>query len=279
MHSHTAYELMKYREALSYGFHGLESARSYYYHHVPNGAHRDLISRCIRVELVLLTPICPHFCEMQKQKYSKEFGFKSQYIVNESWPKLSQNNENFVLTQQFEFIKDTSHRFRQLYVKSESDREKKLLKSKSKSNKKNKNSKNKPMNDDELKELETEYNSAILCVAADYKTWQKATLHELSKLYESKTNEMVEDFTRKLSQSKFIQDETKDLNKKGKKGYIQKVMQFANYVVKEILPVRKEQAFNENLLFNEFEFAKTHLEYLFHDIKVDLNTIQVYRVK
>ena len=268
INSDEAYKSMKYRDALSYAFHILESSRDYYRTHVPGGSHKCLIERCIHVQLVLLAPICPHFCEEQKQKYAKEFGFESKYIVNEAWPQLSQEKEDFVLTQQFEFINDTSHRFRQLYRHAEDDREKKF--------KKLENSKNKQ---NDIKEYENEFDSAILCVAADYKAWQKATLHELATFYQSKTDEMANDFTRKLSQAQFIQDATKGLSKKGKKAYIQKVMQFANWIVKEILPIRKQQAFNQSLLFNEFEFAKTHLPYLFHDIKVDVNTIQVFRVK
>lgn len=56
------YQNMMYKEALKYGFFELQSARDRY-REISETMHAGLILRFIEVQLVLLSPICPHITE------------------------------------------------------------------------------------------------------------------------------------------------------------------------------------------------------------------------
>lgn len=57
------YENMMYKEALRTGFFELQLARDRYRELCFDGMHRDLVYEFIRVQSLLLAPICPHICE------------------------------------------------------------------------------------------------------------------------------------------------------------------------------------------------------------------------
>ena len=58
------YENMCYKEALKSGFFELQSARDRYREvSVSEPLHAYLVNRFIEVQLILLSPICPHICE------------------------------------------------------------------------------------------------------------------------------------------------------------------------------------------------------------------------
>ncbi len=64
-----SYERMQFRQALSDGFHQLENAKNFYVNHMRNnkekygGISYELMEKYMEVQLKLLTPITPHFCE------------------------------------------------------------------------------------------------------------------------------------------------------------------------------------------------------------------------
>ena len=57
------YDQMLFKEALRTGFFELQSARDKYRELCLEGLHLDLILRFIRVQALLLSPICPHVSE------------------------------------------------------------------------------------------------------------------------------------------------------------------------------------------------------------------------
>ncbi|KAJ2960466.1 hypothetical protein NQZ79_g4178 [Umbelopsis isabellina] len=58
-----AYDATLYRDALKYGFYELQSSRDWYQQVCNNGMHRDLVNRFIKIQTLLLTPICPFWAE------------------------------------------------------------------------------------------------------------------------------------------------------------------------------------------------------------------------
>lgn len=59
-----SFEMLKYREALKYGFYEMMTIRDEYKMRVLGvNMHRDLFLRYITAQLIIMTPIMPHFCE------------------------------------------------------------------------------------------------------------------------------------------------------------------------------------------------------------------------
>eukprot|EP00488_Nonionellina_sp_1-RS-2012_P000536 TRINITY_DN11444_c0_g1_i1.p1 TRINITY_DN11444_c0_g1~~TRINITY_DN11444_c0_g1_i1.p1 ORF type:complete len:134 (-),score=15.04 TRINITY_DN11444_c0_g1_i1:663-1064(-) len=105
-----------------FGYHILQSNADYYVAHVDNGIHREVIQRYIDVQLLLLSPVCPHITEFIWSKIHK----LNDFIANASWPKSQ--NEDLIKTLQFESLPKVSHEFRNAYNSDEKDRKRKLNK-------------------------------------------------------------------------------------------------------------------------------------------------------
>eukprot|EP00483_Globobulimina_turgida_P010939 UN10960 len=118
-----AYREMKFRDVLRFGYHILQSNADYYVAHVNGGVHKELIQRYIDVQLLLLSPICPHICESMWAKIHKT----NDFIVNASWPRCK-GKEDLIKTLQFESFTQISHSFRNHYNADEKDRKRKLNK-------------------------------------------------------------------------------------------------------------------------------------------------------
>jgi len=191
----------------------------------------------------LLAPICTHFCEYMWSKINKH-GF----IVNASFPKSGP--VDFVLSQKFDFLQETSHHFRQEYKKQEVDRERKKKKAKVLG-----------------PELENAANGVIICVADGYKPYQRQTILALQEIYDAKSNELTtQDWRQHITNKEFLSD-NKDMK--------QKVLGFANYLLTEIMPQRRERTFELNLPFDEYEFASSHAEFLVHELNIDKSKLYV----
>merc|ERR550539_1557719 len=81
-----AYEKMQYKQALRCGWYNLQRARNFWRSN-STGLHKDLVMRYIEVQLILLSPICPHFCEFMWQSIQK-MGFPAKgCIIDAPWPK------------------------------------------------------------------------------------------------------------------------------------------------------------------------------------------------
>lgn len=82
--THAHYEAMMYREALKTGFFELQLARDRYVQMariLGIGMHRELVRRFVRVQALLLAPICPHSCEWLWQLLGEP-----GTIVEARWP-------------------------------------------------------------------------------------------------------------------------------------------------------------------------------------------------
>jgi len=242
MQTDLAYEKMQYRNVLSNGFHILERERDYYRNHVEKGPHRKIMNKYIIIQLLLLSPICPHLCEYMWNEIGQ-----SDYIVNQVYPKAEIVNP--ILTQQFNFLQHNAYEFRQELIHQESDRQRKLTKNKNKEN-------------------EHKANGALICVADDYKPIQKQVLQTLNKYYNVENNELTQDFRSIILESDWIKN---NLDKK------QEALQFASYIIKEVLPSHNKNMFDEHLPFNEFEFCQQHISFLLHNMNIDMNKVILYK--
>jgi leucyl-tRNA synthetase len=77
-----AYAGMMFREVLKYGLYELSLKRDAYRVAATSGMHRDVVHRFMEVQLLMLSPICPHICEYLWAKLGKQ-----GLIVNALWPQ------------------------------------------------------------------------------------------------------------------------------------------------------------------------------------------------
>merc|ERR1712129_501606 len=57
----------------------------------------------------------------------------------------------------------------------------------------------------------------------------------------------------------------------------QEQLRFASYLVKDIMPDRKKETFNQKLAYNEYDFLKSNAKLLFHGIDIDLKNVTFYK--
>ncbi|CAG0882174.1 unnamed protein product [Darwinula stevensoni] len=88
------YDQMLFKEALRTGFFELQSARDRYRELCLEGLHLDLILRFIRVQALLLSPICPH----------------KESIVRASWPTAGEIDYTLLVAS--EYLMNMAHEFR-----------------------------------------------------------------------------------------------------------------------------------------------------------------------
>jgi len=93
---------------------------------------------------------------------------------------------------------------------------------------------------------------------------------DIKHFYDIETNELTQDFKKIIMEADWMKNiEDKKLK--------QEPLQFASYIVKEILPLRKKDTFNQDLPFNEFEFSKQHIDSLLHSMNIDKNKVKIYK--
>eukprot|EP00743_Colponemidia_sp_Colp-15_P001223 GILK01001343.1.p1 GENE.GILK01001343.1~~GILK01001343.1.p1 ORF type:complete len:1083 (-),score=209.41 GILK01001343.1:77-3274(-) len=146
------YGKMMFRDALHSGLFDFMLQRDDY--RVALGAvpfHKDLILRYVEVQLVLLTPICPHFCEYVWGKILKKQGL----IVHAAWPTI---------TAPFDPLLDRCNKYLHDMVRSC-----RLALTKRSGNKKGEVVSDKP-------------NGVVIYVAREYPEWKQSVLRALQKL-------------------------------------------------------------------------------------------------
>ncbi|ETO27783.1 hypothetical protein RFI_09350, partial [Reticulomyxa filosa] len=296
-----AYANMQFRQALGCGYYNLENAKNYYVTHVHGGPHNPVVTAITHLHSFLRIYVEQNrqgMTNILKEKksflfffffWSKENCVKSRHKKKKkkkngiAWI-YHQRNQKFELLQGIFIIVclffspssvaigtyvhvlfflyvikktrlETSHRFRQEYSKYESDRQRKKKKAKKLT-----------------PELENPANAAIVCVADSYKLFQEQTILALQELYDEKSNELTtQDWRAYLLKQKFL-EESKDENLKPT------VLRFANYLLAEILPQRKERTFDLKLPFNEYEFAASNVQFLMHGLDIQLSKVYVQKV-
>lgn len=103
------YDTMMYKEVLKSGFFELQSARDRYRELCfENLMNSTLIKRFIDVQLILLSPICPHICEHIWLNVIKN----KESILKASWPTTSNAIIDESLLNSSSFLMEAAHDFR-----------------------------------------------------------------------------------------------------------------------------------------------------------------------
>merc|ERR1712008_157240 len=73
-------------------------------------------------------------------------------------------------------------------------------------------------------------------------------------------------------------EKKKKKKKKAKLSVVQQEqLQFAAYLVKDIMPNRKRDTFNQSLPYDEFAFLQRNQKLLFHGIAIDLDNVTFFK--
>ncbi len=103
------YDTMMYKEVLKSGFFELQSARDRYRELCfEDLMHSTLIKRFIEVQLILLSPICPHICEHIWLNVIQN----KESILKASWPTTTSSVIDEALLNSSSFLMEAAHDFR-----------------------------------------------------------------------------------------------------------------------------------------------------------------------
>ncbi|XP_076181094.1 leucyl-tRNA synthetase [Ptiloglossa arizonensis] len=219
------YSKMLYKDALKTGFFELQAARDKYIQFsVLDGISWTLIMRFIELQIILLSPICPHVAEHVWKLIGKEGS-----ILNATWPQIGEIDE--ILIKSSQYLMDVAHSFR-LLLKSYMTPKKALNKG----------------NEPTFIEKPTE---GTIWVAKTYPYWQNTVLTTMKNMYLENGN--------KLPENKMIAAELGKLQELKK--YMKRVMPFVQ-IVKEKMDLVGLSALNLTLDFDEFQILQNSKNYL-----------------
>ncbi|XP_023719328.1 leucine--tRNA ligase, cytoplasmic isoform X2 [Cryptotermes secundus] len=225
------YQKMLFKEALRTGFFELQASRDKYRElTLVEGMHKDLVIRFIKVQALLLSPVCPHVAE-----HVWELLGEKRSILHEQWPIAGPIDE--VLVKSSCYLMEAAHMFR-IFLKNHMQPRKS----------------NKVTVSGSVSEKP---NQATIWVAKKFPSWQATVLMTLKQLL---------DKTAYLPDNKVIASE---LSKKPElKKYMKRVMPFAQ-ATREKIDTVGVQALNLTLEFDELEVLSRSIVYLKSTLDVE----------
>ncbi|XP_076749631.1 leucyl-tRNA synthetase [Xylocopa sonorina] len=230
------YTKMLYKEALRTGFFELQAARDKYLQLSSlDGINWMLIMKFMKLQTILLSPICPHVAE-----YIWTLIGEKGSILNARWPQVEEVNE--ILIKSSQYLMYAAHSFRIILKNYLTP--KKATKGKS---------------DTSIIEKPTQ---ATIWVAKTYPPWQSTILTTMKDLYLKNDN--------KLPENKIIAIELGKLAELKK--YMKRVMPFVQ-VMKEKMDSVGLSALNLTLDFDEFKVLQDNKKYL--ENTLDLENIVI----
>lgn len=222
------YDNMMYKEVLKVGFFELQRAKDRYKELCFEPLHAGLVFRFIEVQLILLSPICPHICEYIWTNLLK----KPTSILDARWPTVGEIDAN--LLKSASYLMDAAHEFR--------NRQKTFVLAKQKSMPKTATPGEAPPQLNPVR--------GKIYIAKTYPEWQQIVLDTLKAMY-SKNNTWPDN---KLVAGEFAKNEKLKKHQK-------KVMPFVAYL-KEQSVEKGASVLNQTLDFDEIEVLNTNFNYL-----------------
>lgn len=250
--THNMYSEMKFKLALKFGFHELQGVRDDYVLFKQNKLNPYLVMKYVEIQLLMVLPILPHFCEHFYQTHykpallkTKNHGEHSEMLVNARWPKPSKEydvNKSKV----FGFIKYCKHNFIVMFDKMTGFR--KEQKNKQKKGK----DEEKPVEEVEKKT----YDNCIVFYAKNYPQEQQDVIKAISEIgYDEEW----------IAKDKPI-DTLKTLFKDKKS--LGNAMKFAAFVNNEVSEKRSLDPLDLEMSYSEKDVIQQNEEFIFGGIKV-----------
>ncbi|KAI9997634.1 hypothetical protein PInf_001565 [Phytophthora infestans] len=236
------YERLQWREGLHTGFFEYQIARDSYRDicarsEVP--MHHDVIMRFIESHLIMLAPICPHFCEYMWTAIGKE-GFVSVA----SWPVAEEVDHG--LLRAGDFLNKVTRSFREALTKS--------------------GSKKKGKKGAAPAEPAKKPTHAQVYLTTEFPAWQQKVLVFMDGLFDDATKQFPADFMKQLK-GEIKDDSLKKLTKN--------VMQFAAFIKAEA-ELRGREALELRMPYDQKSVLASNKLYLCRSL--DLQDIEFFYV-
>lgn len=226
--AYAGYKNMRFSEALKAAWFDMENLRSQYSILTDGDVHADVIRRLLEVQMVVLSPFAPHFCEYM---WRKVLG-KDSLVVAEAWP-TPDKEVSVPLSRKYAVVQGTLRSFRLTLDKELSPKKKK----------KNTGNGVPPARP----------THAVIFVARAYKPFQQEMLKLLQKVELDANYDPVDPaFMNKIKDAECMKAMSKDDRKKA--------MPFAAYVMKTEVKGRGPEALELELPFDEAEMLSDFVE-------------------
>lgn len=236
-----AYDSYMFREALKVGWYDLTNARdTYRFACGPEGLNRRLIVRYLEVSTLLLTPVCPHWCEHLWGNVLKKPGL----VIKAGWPVSAK--PDLLLQRTAVYVESAIVMIRKAIAKSEAPPKVK---------------KGTPPGPTPGKVTAVE-----IVVSTEFGGWRAMILSLLSSLYDSSTGTFPSDVMGKVLAAANADPEIQSMGQKGIKSF---VMPFAKQTVDAVLLTVGPDALNTKLPFDEAALLEENVGYLTRALKVD----------
>ncbi|TDH72962.1 hypothetical protein CCR75_007596 [Bremia lactucae] len=237
------YERLQWREGLHSGFFEYQIARDSYRDicsrsEVP--MHHDVTMRFIESQLVILSPICPHFCESMWTAIGK-----TGFVSVAPWPVAEEVDHG--LLRAGDFLNKVTRSFREVLAKN--------------------NSKKKGKKNAAPAEVAKKGTHAHVYLTSEFPVWQQKVLLLMDGLFDDKTRQFSADFLQQLKGALLRDDSLKKLTKN--------VMQFAAFVKTEA-ELRGREALELRMPYDQKSVLVTNKVYLCRSL--DLEDIEFYYV-
>ncbi|KAF1332319.1 Leucine-trna ligase, partial [Globisporangium splendens] len=238
------YDRLQWREGLHTGFFEFQIARDTYREICSRGQvamHHDVITRFIEAQIIMLSPITPHFCEHIWAMIGKK-GFVSVAV----WPETCE--VDFSLLRAGDFLNKTVRSFREALIKG-SGSQKKGKKGAA------------PAAD------APKPTHAQVYLSSEFPEWQQKVLIFMNGVFNTETKEFPADFMKLLKDEIAKDDSLKKVTKN--------VMQFAAFVKSEVA-LRGQEALELRMPFDQKDVLEANKAYLVGSL--ELEDIQFFYV-
>jgi leucyl-tRNA synthetase len=265
-----AYSKLQFREALKYAWHQLQIERDLY--KLAQDAekqcermHRDVLWRFFEVQAILLSPLCPHFCQhlWDITGLAKKDG-RAEFVANARWPEST--GVDAILARKATYLREVSGVLRRGLLES--------LMRFGKQQKPKAGEKVVPIEkwiadiakQADLGMISSEagklLDSCTLYVAAEYPAWQVAVLKLISAVWDESGRSDAS-----LPDRKSIIPRLKSLPNAGDKKALEASTKFANTVLEDLV-VRGGAALELESPFNETELLQAHMDFVLRDLGI-----------
>jgi len=252
--THDMYSEMKFKLAVKYGFHDLQSSRDDYVLFKKNELNPFLVLRFIETQLLMMNPIIPHFCghyyediflpNIKKTKNHKEY---CDTITKCKWPEVTREVD-IVKGKVFNFIKFCKHDFIVTFDKMTGFR---------KEQKQRQKGKKAEATGEDISEMKRKtFDNCIVFYAKEYPAEQKNAIEALSEIG------FDEDWNPKHKPIDILKK--KFTNKKE----LGKAMQYAAFLNNEVKEIRSLAPLDLETQYNEKEIIEENKAFIFADIEV-----------
>ncbi|TMW63632.1 hypothetical protein Poli38472_002573 [Pythium oligandrum] len=232
---------MQWREGLHTGFFEFQIARDGYRDICARSEvamHRDVITRFMEAQTIMLSPVTPHFCEHIWKLLGKD-GF----VATALWPQTEE--VDFSLLRAGDFLGKTARHFREALTKGPQ-------KKKGKS----------------AAPVETKKPThAHVYLSNEFPEWQQKVLTFLASVFDAKNKTFPDDFMKLLKEHVAKDESLKKITKN--------VMQFAAFVKDEAI-VRGQEALDLSMPYDQKAVLESNKLYLLRSL--DLEDITFYYV-